>query len=39
VPRSLESVVRRWVENHVKAKELLEEISRLHYEKLRSRKI
>ncbi len=39
IPRSLESVVRRWVENHVKAKELLEKISRLHYEKLRSRKI
>ena len=39
VPRSLESVVRHWVENHTKAKELIEEISRLYYEKLRSREI
>ena len=39
VPRSLESVVRQWVENYKKAKDLLEEISRLHYEKLRSREI
>ena len=39
VPRSLESVVHHWVENHTKAKELIEEISRLYYEKLRSREI
>ena len=37
VPKSLEEVVRRWVENHSKAKELLEAISQLHYEKLRAR--
>ena len=39
VPRALEGIVRRWVENHSRAKKLLEEISRLHYEKLRSREV
>ncbi len=37
VPKSLEGVVRHWVKNHSKARELLEEISRLHYEKLSKR--
>lgn len=37
VPRAFEEVVRRWVENHSKARKLLEELSNLHYEKLRNR--
>ncbi len=37
VPRAFEELVRRWVENHSKARELLEELSKLHYEKLRKR--
>ena len=37
VPRSLEECVRRWVENRSKARELLEDLSNLHYEKLRKR--
>ncbi len=37
IPKALHEVVRRWVGNHSKARELLEDISRLHYEKLRKR--
>ena len=37
VPRAFEETVRRWVQNHSKAKELLEEISQLHYKKLADR--
>lgn len=37
VPKDLEEVVRLWVENHQKARELLEEISRMHYERVRNR--
>ena len=37
VPRALEDTVRRWVENHGKVKELIEEISQLHYRKLADR--
>lgn len=37
VPRSFEELVRRWVQNHCKARKLLEDLSKLHYEKLRKR--
>jgi hypothetical protein len=37
VPKELHEVVRQWVENHKKARELLEEISQIHREKLRKR--
>lgn len=37
IPKELQEVVRRWVENHQKARELLEEISRMHYERVRNR--
>ena len=37
VPRALEDTVRRWVKNNAKAKELMEEISQLHYKKLADR--
>lgn len=34
VPKNLEDDVRSWVSNHQKARELLEEISRIHREKI-----
>ena len=34
VPKDLEEEVRSWVSNHQKARELLEEISRLHRERI-----
>ena len=37
VPRDLHEVVRSWVENHKKVRDLLEGISELHYQKLRNR--
>ncbi len=39
VPKQLQDVVRLWVENHQKARDLLEEISRVHYERIRSREV
>ena len=39
VPKDLEVVVRLWVENHQKARDLLEEISRMHYERVRKREV
>ncbi len=39
VPKELEDVVRLWVENHRKARDLLEEISRVHYERIRRREV
>lgn len=39
VPKELEDVVRLWVENHQKARDLLEGISRLHYERIRKREV
>jgi uncharacterized protein DUF6788 len=39
VPKDLEEVVRLWVENHQKARDLLEEISRMHYERIRKREV
>lgn len=37
VPRHLYDVVKKWVENHKKCRDLLEEISKLHYEKIHNR--
>jgi hypothetical protein len=37
VPRELHETVRQWVGNHKKARDLLEEISQIHCEKLRKR--
>ena len=37
VPKGLEDVIGKWVENYAEARALLEEISKLHYEKLRNR--
>jgi hypothetical protein len=39
VPKELERVVRLWVENHQKARDLFEEISRMHHERVRKRGI
>ena len=39
VPKAFHEQVGAWVENHKKARDLLEEISRLHYEKLRKREV
>jgi hypothetical protein len=39
VPKALHEPVHAWVRNHKKARELLEEISVLHYEKLRKREL
>ena len=39
VPKDLEQVVRLWVENHQKARDLFEEISRMHHERVRKREI
>jgi len=38
VPKNLEDEVRSWVDNHHKARDLLEEISRIHQEKIVKRK-
>lgn len=38
VPKELEELVRAWVSNHQKARDLLEEISRIHREKIAKRK-
>lgn len=38
IPRALEPQVRRWVETYQRMRELLEELSRLHWDKLRQRK-
>lgn len=37
VPKAMEDDVRRWVESYADARTLLEEISKLHHEKLRKR--
>ncbi len=37
VPKAFEGILRDWVENYAKARTLLEEISKLHYERLRKR--
>jgi hypothetical protein len=37
IPKDLEEVVRLWVQNHRKARDLIEEISRVHYERVRKR--
>lgn len=39
VPKDLEQVIRLWVENHQKARDLFEEISRMHHERVRNREI
>ena len=39
IPKPLEQAVRLWVENHQKAKDLFEEISRIHHERVRNREI
>jgi len=39
VPRHLHDVVRKWVENHKRSRDLLEAISKLHYEKIRKREL
>lgn len=38
VPKDWEPLVRRWVQSHHDARELMEEISRIHWEKVRQRK-
>jgi hypothetical protein len=37
VPKDWEAVVRRWVQGYRQAQELMEEISRLHWDKVRQR--
>ena len=37
VPKDLEEVVRLWVKNHQDARDLFEEISSFHYERVRNR--
>ncbi len=39
VPKDLEEVVKAWVSNHHKARDLLEEISRVHREKIEKREV
>ena len=39
VPKRLREDAARWVENYHRARELLEEISKLQYEKLRNREV
>lgn len=39
IPKDLEEVVRLWVKNHQKARNLIEEISRAHYERVRKREV
>lgn len=38
IPKDLEDEVRSWVDNHHKARDLLEEISRIQQEKIEKRK-
>jgi hypothetical protein len=38
VPKDWEALVRRWVQGYHQAKELLEEISRIHWDKVRNRR-
>jgi hypothetical protein len=38
VPKDFEPLVRRWVEDYHQARELMEEISRLYWDKVRERK-
>jgi hypothetical protein len=37
VPKDFEPLVRRWVEDYHQARDLLEEISRIHWDKVRNR--
>ena len=37
VPRAWEATVRRWVQGYRQAQELMEDISRLHWQKIRQR--
>lgn len=37
VPKDWEPLVRQWVENHQRARQLMEEISRLYWDKVRKR--
>jgi hypothetical protein len=37
VPRRWESAVREWIDNYLKARQLLEDLSRLHWDKVRHR--
>ncbi len=38
VPKDWESRVRRWVENHHRARDLMEEVSRIYWDKVRERR-
>jgi len=38
VPRDWEQIVRQWVQDYQKARELMEEVSRIHWQKVRERK-
>ncbi len=38
VPRDWEQTVRQWVRDYQKARELMEEVSRIHWRKVRERK-
>jgi hypothetical protein len=38
VPKDWEAVVRRWVQGYRQAQELMEEISRIHWDKVRDRR-
>ena len=38
VPRTWEALVREWVENYQHAKELLEAVSQIHWDKVRQRR-
>lgn len=39
IPKNLEEQVRAWVANHHRARELLEEISRMHRERIKERDV
>lgn len=38
IPKDIEDEVRAWVDNHHKVRDLLEEVSRFHQEKIKKRK-
>lgn len=38
VPPQWEQIVRRWIDEYQKARQLMEEISRMHWQKVRKRK-
>lgn len=38
VPRDLEGLVRQWIQHYADARRLMDELSRLHWEKVRKRK-